>query len=260
MGVTIKEYTYSSLVDAAINRERYNSNSNSSRNGRESFTQTKTFDEAVEFAKNGWDLGLEKFELEGGVISTGNSFLTPSLAGALPHVQNYILGYPEQMYQISDLREYNLPRMELFVNLAYVGSTNSEDVLEFSISIVSYINRLSAKYNIKLTGFFGSNQGSGGRWLDLVTLKNYDESLVINNLAFAFHPSFFRRIWFGVVEARQGLSGGYGRVLGDDEVLDVIKDKIDLYSEKVQLFRGLTPGGRFSFTYEDSSNMIVYEK
>ena len=206
----VDTFTYREFVDQAVNRKLHDNNSQSSRSGSEDFTQSKSFDESVKWATEGWDLGLEQYKIEDGVLTSGTTHLNPSLAGCMPHVQNYIMGFPQQMYELVDEREYNLPTLDLIVSLAYAGGVWGSDALDFSKSLIGYINKMSSTHNIRLTGVFPTKQNST-EYDVIIKLKDFDQVMVLNNIAFAFHPSFFRRLWFAVAEGKSFLSSGYGR-------------------------------------------------
>jgi len=211
----VQQYTYGSLVAYARDRKQHkNCQYTSSTRSGGSFSQTENFEEAMGYAINGWDLALEQYKIEDGTLVGGITKLTPSLAGCLPHVQNHIMGFPEEMYNLYDNREYNLPTLDIVVNLAYNCGIESQDALDFGKSIVNYINTMASNYNIRLTGIFGQRLDNHNMY-DLVTLKDFDNALVINNIAFAFHPSFFRRLWFAVFEGKEQWEEGYGHPIRD---------------------------------------------
>lgn len=242
-------FTYREFVDRAMNRERHSSNKDSSRTGSKNFTQSESFDEAVDFAINGWDLGLEKYKIEEGIMSSGSTHMNPSLAGCLPHVQNYIMGFPQQMYDLYDEREYNLPTLDLVVSLGYAGRVRGSDALKFSKSVVTYINKMSSSHNIRLTGIFSTKQ-SNTNYDTIVKLKDFDEAMVVNNIAFAFHPSFFRRLWFSIAESYSFLSSGYGT--SRKNYKDVVCKAIDTSNtDKVVFTRDLGELDNFSWSVED---------
>tara|TARA_R110000851_G_scaffold185935_2_gene335198 strand:+ start:29 stop:808 length:780 start_codon:yes stop_codon:yes gene_type:complete len=254
--IRVQEHTYNSIIEDSIHREIKNKyNKKSSRTSDSDFTQTENFEEAVKFAKEGWDLGLEQYKIEDGVLSSGTTILSPSLAGCIPHVQNHIMGFPQEMYQLFDDREYNLPTLDVIVNLGYSGSTDSEDTLEFGKCLVNYINTMASNYNIRLTGVFAVKQGSINDY-DIVYLKKFDETLVINNIAFALHPSFFRRIWFGIAESKEYLSSGYGKAIKTD-YHKVVMDKLGSESDKTIVFKCLEDLNNFKFTPDNIEGVTI---
>ena len=75
----VDTFSYREFVDQAVNRKLHDNNSQSSRSGSEDFTQSKSFDESVKWATEGWDLGLEQYKIEDGVLTSGTTHLNPSL-------------------------------------------------------------------------------------------------------------------------------------------------------------------------------------
>lgn len=255
--IVIDEYTYSSIIDRAINREKHpNCNDNSSREGDYNFTQTESFEEAVDFAINGWDLGLQQYAIEDGVIVGGSTDLLPSLAGCFPHIQNHIQGLPEQMYSLFDNREYNLPTLSIYVSLAYSGFVEGSDALEFGKSLVAFINKKASTHNIRLIGVFSSKQNKNVDAYQFVTLKDYDSALVINNIAFAFHPSFFRRLWFSILEGEEYWSSGYGSTVSNYEQQIKLRPEFKDASETI-CFKRLNDIRKFKWNESDLSDVTV---
>jgi len=258
MSEVIEKFSYREFVDYAVNRTKHSvCYSESSRSGSKSFTQTNSFEESIDYANNGWDLGLEQFKIEDGVLASGTTHLNPSLAGSMPHVQNFINGFPQQMFELVDEREYNLPTLDLVVPLNYSHSVDSKNALKFGKSIVAYINKMASTHNIRLTGVFCLKWGNKGRRTQVVTLKNFDEALVVNNIAFAFHPSFFRRVWFSVMESREYWSSTYGSNQYQD-YREYVKSLFQQNKgEKIMYFKSLMDMTSFKFTQENASEFIL---
>lgn len=255
----INEYTYGSFVNEAMNRKKHkNCGGDSSRSDDFDFTQTKSFEEACDFAINGWDLGLKEFEVEDGVMTSGSTYLLPSLAGSIPHVQNHIMDFPQQMFQLNDEREYNLPRLDIYVNLPYKWSVSSEKTLRFGKSLVAYINKMASKYNIRLTGFFATEQKKDV--IDFVYIKDFDEAMVINNIAYAFHPSFFRRLWFSVLEGKEYWAYGYGRSQSENQYKEYVIEKINKDKpDKVVVFKNLEDIGNWDWDEENGIENVTLD-
>ena len=162
------------------------------------------------------------------------------------------MDFPEQMYNLYDNREYNLPTLDIVVNLTYPSSIKGKDALAFGKSIVGFINAKAATRNIRLTGVFASRHGNDIKEYQIITLKDFDSALVINNIAFAFHPSFFRRLWFSTLEGKEYWSWGYGRVINNyKEVLQ--KELTGTKSDEVIFFKTLgdISSSRYSWKEED---------
>jgi len=243
----IENYTYREFVEFANNRQKHSEcNKEYSRSDDFNFTQTDSFEQAIEFATTGWDLGLEQYKIEDGVLSSGTTHLNPSLAGCIPHVQNYIMGFPEQMYNLYDEREYNLPTLDLVIQLNYPANLKGSETIEYGKSLVNYINTMASTRNIRLTGIFCAEFDEGDV-MKIVKLKDFDSPLVLNNIAFAFHPSFFRRLQFSICEGKSYWESGYGRSVDDyrqylDKNIDGIK------ADETKYFKGLRNISEYSFT------------
>ena len=67
MDTIIEKYTYAGLIDYAENRKKHkNCKEDDSRSGRYDFCQSDSFEEAVKWGREGWDLGLEEYKIEDG--------------------------------------------------------------------------------------------------------------------------------------------------------------------------------------------------
>jgi hypothetical protein len=251
--VLIEQYTYASIIAESQNRVKHeNCCGDSSRKNKKSFSQTDNFEEAISFAVNGWDLGLEQYKIEDGMLVGGTTELCPSLSGSIPHIQNHIMGFPQEMYYLADSREYNLPTLDIVVNLAYNGGVRGENALEFGKSLVDFINKKASTRNIRVTGVFASRQSKNIDAYHLVTLKDFDSALVINNIAFAFHPSFFRRLWFSIIEGKYYWSSGYGSTINN--YYDAISDKINTKnSDELLIFKTLNDIDSCNFKWQEQN-------
>lgn len=256
--VITTEFTYTSLVDFAINREhRAESDLTSSRNGRPSFSGTESFDQAIEYAKQGWDVGLEQFKLEDVVTASGMIELQPRVQGFLPHIPNYINGFPEQMFHLEDVKDYNLPEINIYVPLNFNSWIKADQAIAYAKSIARIVNELSASHKVKLIGMSCTQMSSGSKYIDQVVIKDYDESLVINCVAFAFHPSFLRRLIFSVLESRPDLDHGYGSTISwYKQYLDL--DNIPSNSLFLNNIMSIVGAGLdLNFDYEKSADYCV---
>jgi hypothetical protein len=78
--------------------------------------------------------------------------------------------------------------------------------------------------------------------------------MVVNNIAFAFHPSFFRRLWFSIAESKSYLSSGYGHSRKD--YISSISKAIDTSkSDKVIYTKDLADIDSFTWSPEDIDNV-----
>lgn len=220
-------HTYNEFVEiytkaprgAAAIRQGFNSAQNSPRD----WTGTANLEEAYKLAIEGYDSGIKQLELdESCLIGAGTEF-NPSVAGAVVNIGAYLQGLPENMYELSEEREYNLEPVTVYVNLVYCGGVSLKQAMEYCQSTIKIINELQAKHNVRIVGVLDVNQANNVRSVTNVIIKDFDERMVLNNIAFAFHPSFFRRLWFRCLETKSFIDDGYGSILGTEAILNRIK-------------------------------------
>jgi hypothetical protein len=223
--------SYLEFIEYAKNQPKSekakNANSNDSRKGDFDFTATKSFEEAVELAEYGWDAGIKQLGLSDGVLVSGNGMeVNENVCGSLVNIGNYVQGLPNNMYEFTEVREYNLEPLTIYIPLTYSARNSSEKALKYTKALIEKINEYQTTNAVKLIGFFDSDQSNGWRYISEVLIKDIDERFVINNVAFAFHPSFFRRLYFAHIETFENLdTSGYGRPLKREISLSYIKSK-----------------------------------
>ena len=210
----VTHWTYSEFIDFAEddNNKKSKPRHSDRRGYMDSWAGSGSLKEAVALAREGWDAGIEQMDLEDGLLvaGSGSEFL-PAIAGQMVNVPAYINGLPESMFALADNHDYNRPRLTVIVNLAYSAMVGGETAMSFSKALVAMVNSLQAKYAIRIKGFFGQ-QGVAIKTdsLQTVVIKEFDEPMVLNSIAFSFHPSFFRRIHFAHSEKFKMLDWGYG--------------------------------------------------
>jgi len=210
---TIKyyEHTYQSFYNDAKMRECVDKSRCRSRaKTQKEWFGTANFSEAFNYAQGGWDAGLKQLDITDGETARGGMELRQSVAGAIPNVQNYLQGLPLQMYEYVNPNDYNTETLDIFVPLCYASSVSGAKALRFTQSIVTLVNAIQSKYDVRLIGIVDASHDDY-RSIDRIIIKERGERFVLNNVAFAFHPSFFRRIWFAHAETRDYIDYGYGR-------------------------------------------------
>lgn len=217
METKLTEFSYLEFVEHAKDRIWSNKfKSASAKTSRETdahhkkWTGTKNFDEAIDFALNGWDAGLEQMELDSDLLTDVGTEFNPSVAGAVVNIGAYLQGNPECMYELADKREYNLDELTIYAPLCYSAYNDGKRAMNYSKSVVDFVNKMQSKHDVKLVGMFDTDQGAY-RSVELINIKNFSERFVLNNVAFSFHPSFFRRLWLSFLEGTEyGIPWGYG--------------------------------------------------
>lgn len=221
----IQEFTYQSFVDYARSRKKsskslkndYNASSVVSEQ-RTKFTGTETIQEAFNFAEKGWDAGIEQLDLEDGISVSNGMDVSENVYGSMVNVGNYLQGLPNDMYEFTEKREYNLEPLTIYTVLDYSAGVGLDIAMKFAKSIISLVNIYQSKNNIKIVGIFHGND-----FMYKVTIKDFNERFVINNIAFAFHPSFFRRLCFSVIESETFIYSGYSMPQSKSTTIQEIK-------------------------------------
>ena len=165
----------------------------------------------------------EQLKLQDGILADAGTIFEPDVYGAVVNIGSYIQGLPDNMYNLREEREYALPTKTIYANLGYNAGNSGKKAMNFCKNIISKVNKYQASHNVKLIGVFYTKQ-NGTMFMIEVIIKDFDERFVINNVAFAFHPSFFRRLFFSHLEAEKFIDTyGYGQSQQGDKVADKIK-------------------------------------
>lgn len=209
------EFRYSEFLDHAKNRKRSEKaktrgEKSSRNNSRAEWYGTKSFGEAMDFAESGWDSGLEQLALEDGVLAGTGVEMNANVSGAFVNMGNYLMGQPDNMWEMTEKRDYNLEELTICVRLDYSAGISGATALNFTKSIAEIVNEYQSKYAVRLVGRFDSAQANRTNYVVDVVIKDYNERFVLNNVAFSFHPSFFRRLWFSHLEGESFIDYGYG--------------------------------------------------
>jgi hypothetical protein len=180
-----------------------------SQNGDSDFHGTKTYAEAENYARYGWDAGMKQLKSDETMEVIGNVHTTYGLAGGVVDVTRFLSGEPEYMVSHVDEVDRNKDDLTLIVPLDYNCSFTAENGLQFTMSILKIINEIQKNYNIRLIGVYTSSF-SNVNSICSILIKDYDEPMVLNSMAFSLHPGFFRRINFKWIEMQDYCEPGYG--------------------------------------------------
>lgn len=223
MPLITTHHTYSEFIEFAKTTPRAPSDSKSSENSSYGFTKTRSLKEAYGLAENGWDAGISELAIGQGVLSGAGVEFNSNVHGAMVNVPNYIQGLPDSMWELTERREYNLTELEIFISLCYASNKSADNALKYASNVINYVNQKQKTHNVKLTGYFASKQRNDVTWFNNITIKDFDQRFVINNIAFAFHPSFFRRVWFRALETTDFIDTfGYGGAKGHNYCVEQI--------------------------------------
>ena len=226
------EWSYYDFVQHAAKRElsktfktstyKDTPTSRSTTKGKIKFTGTKSIDEAITFAYNGWDVGLKQLdqvpEIEG---ATNIPEFTPSMCGGAVNMGAYLAGQPDCMFDFKPTEGLILPERTLYVPLCFNGSVTSKTALKYANSAIKHINEMQVKYNLRIVLIIVTKFGTF-RTTRFVVVKEFDQEFVLNSMTFAMHPSFLRRFEFAHLEAEEYFSG-YGAAVRLPEVKQMVK-------------------------------------
>jgi len=187
------------------------------------WTGTESFEEAMELATKGWESGIKQLDASNKIKVGGNTEFVPNVVGSIVNIGNYVQGVPDNMYEIQTEIEYKTERLDLYVPLSFTAGHTAKTTISRAIDIVKVINELNVDHDIRLIGIFNSTLNGKVDQFDELIIKDYGERLVLNSLAFAFHPSFFRRICFSVRESLPECDYGYGSSRNTRQVIDNLK-------------------------------------
>lgn len=222
------EGTYFEFLDYTKKTERSKKSIshgyNSSETQSKDFTGTKNIKQAYDYAFNGWDAGLEQLELTEGLLDGAGTEFNPNVVGSVVNIGAYLKGEPLNMFELKEKREYGLPELTIYTPLMYSAYISEAQAMQFCKSCIRVVNEHQSTHNVKLVGVFDTLL-KNFRYTNDILIKDFDKRFVINNIAFSYHPSFFRRIWFKMLETEEFCQAGYGRTQPYDKIKKRIKDE-----------------------------------
>lgn len=207
-------YGYSEFIDYCLETPQHpNAQENASQRdetGSENpWTGTQTWEEAVKYAKHGWDAGLQDLK---DYVETDSTLINVehSLVGHAVDVGRFLTGVPDTMVSFYDDSYRNKAPITVYTQLTYNAGITGEKAMRYCGKILDTIAILNRTFNVRLVGAFPTKHGKTGRDVVMINIKNTDERFVMNNLAFSYNPSFFRRFWFKWLETTNFWEYGYG--------------------------------------------------
>ena len=198
----------------------------------ESFTKTKSFDEAVELMKNGWKDMSEKLVQK---LKVEEQRMEPvmkpktvyGVAGYQAVVPLYLNGVPTNM-----LSKKQVPVKQKVITLnksiCYHCGYTTDEIIEESIKAFRIIKKLEANgYRCNLNVIVGASANDGTTFAFKIRVKNSTEKLNVSKLAFPLvHPSMMRRLYLRWLEVFPGVTNkythGYGHPISVEELKNVV--------------------------------------
>jgi hypothetical protein len=222
---------YKYLCDTPLN-DSFRWEKLSSVTGDYNFTQTNSYDEAVELFHNGWSEMAQRLsqrlKAEGKMEHVMVSRPTQSVEGFQPIIPLYLNGIPNNMIN-RKLQPVKQKVITLNKSVTYSAGTSTEQIIEESVKAFRIIQKLEAQnYRVNLniilgvyqsTSFWGGDVRNG--YAIKIKLKKANEKLNVSKLAFPLvHPSMLRRLFFRFIEVHPEVPSeyvnGYGRPMNED--------------------------------------------
>lgn len=222
-------FTYSEFLNYVAVTPRIEGNGNSSEDKDEDWTGTKSLEEALKFANEGWDEGIKKIKKIQNLINKAQAVEqveVMNVCGAYVDVPTFLSGVPDCFVDYETVEATKF--IKLWIDMSAGGQVTVEQFLNYSNSVISIIDKLESDgYRVELNSFMAANlDESNTKSLTVIKIKNYSESVNINTIAFAFHPSFLRRLWLKWQETTNVWQAQYGHVLKTLEDFDIPSDAV----------------------------------
>jgi hypothetical protein len=179
---------------------------------------TPSMDVALDMLRHGWDAGTDRLK----ALTDSFAYAADQVpgwvndvAGSRPCVPSYVSGAPDCMLQRIDV-DTTRPRVRLVVQINYHCGIKPDAVARYAAAVAIAVERLVADGHDVEVLTVDRTHGCRGYLTPFVVMP-FGTPLDLSRLAFAVHPSFFRRIVFAVREMDGELdtevrsrSGGYG--------------------------------------------------
>ncbi len=197
---------------------------NQSRDGSESFTQTASWEEALDLGINGWPAGvdamqeiLEGVQTEAKLIMGKRKASVYNVHGSQVDVARALSGEPYCMRRRKPVRTADGNHIRIAVNISTSCMTSTKAIMNRGAAVCALVSRLENDgYAVELTSYEGCCRA--GRLITEVPIKRPEDFLNKERVAMMIaHPSSLRRGMFAVQERLpkgvfdRALQTGYGR-------------------------------------------------
>lgn len=221
---------YKYLCDTPLN-DSFRWKHLSSIKGDYRFTQTHSYEEAVDLFHNGWSEMSQRLsqrlKAEGKMEHVMVAKPVQSVEGFQPIVPLYLSGIPNNMIN-RKMQPVKQKVVTLNKSVSYSCGVSTDEIIDESIKAFRIIQKLEAQnYRVNLNVVLGVYEANG-YWSDTikngyaikVKLKKANEKLNISKLAFPLvHPSMLRRLFLRFMEVHPEVpdeyTRGYGRPMGE---------------------------------------------
>lgn len=220
--------------------------------GLSEWAGTSSLAAAVDMAVKGWPQGAARIAAKLDTLPATSEVLPEwnlDVSGAICNVPAFLSGEPECMWRMSDCKR-DEHRVSIIVSGTYSAAVEASSAQNYATAVAAVIRSLEASGINPAVYMIGASRHSGGTLAYSINVREFGEPLDLARVAFAFHPSFLRRIQFGWREltpeavAAGAASGGYGSVvkltsdlvtklLGDIGYVAVVPDLNSVYHQSL---------------------------
>lgn len=190
-----------------------------SQTGRENFTKTKNYEEAVYLLNYGWTKHLD--EIKSGVAKVNSlsykntTKIKTDVIGYSPCVPRAIQGLPDSMYNMSRSQK-KVSTISLTYEMGVPAIIATDKIVKAGITLLSMVNILEKRgVKVELNLSCGVYEEACRNYPDevvsmVICMKKYRDNLDLKKLIFPLiHPSMLRRIFFRYVETSPKITNPY---------------------------------------------------
>ena len=221
------------IMNTPINEAFTRSGKRSSITGTLKFTQTNSFEEAMNLFTDGWtsmstEINNKLSVGHGAMVNERAMQKVLSVQGFQPVVPLYLSGVPQNMVS-TRFKVMKKKVITIDKDVCYASRTKSEDIVKESVKALAIVKKLeSQNYRVNLNVVFCPEAG-GKEFCFKVKIKSSNERLNIGKMSFPLvHPSMLRRLFLRLEEVHptvtRGFTNAYGYPMLQSDVVKCFKD------------------------------------
>ncbi len=159
-----------------------------------------TNEEAESLALNGWDTGIKSLAPEYTAYRNFGNTPRPSFAGSKINISAIIGNDPRVYYKLKN-KVSSMERLVVWIPLGFSGGNSSDEVLAYGKTALEYVAELNKTFDVSVNAYYFVKVSSEDTYYNYsCKLKEFGQNMVINNFAYALHPSFTRVMGFRMQE------------------------------------------------------------
>ncbi len=123
-------FKYLEFVDLVKNNKQ--APARSSYNKSDTWHGTGTFKEAIELAEKGWESGIKQLDINDGTLIGSGCNFNQNVYGSVVNIGAYLKGLPENMWELSEEREFNLEPLTIYIPLSMLAKNSVKKAMDFT--------------------------------------------------------------------------------------------------------------------------------